>query len=402
MTALNAPILFNTSQGSDTQSSGSSAGANVYGTGASTTASSAVVTGIDTTGVVAGDLLWVQSSSGRQFSVIASVDSSTQVTCDDQFANTESSRTWAIGGRRATLGNAVQLFESDYRLSTRTIVELETDQTITGSLSGSGSVYTNIVVRSNNSTKRKITCGDQYTIKGGTEWEFYNINFESNYSGSAVFALASTNNLIQTCYWRAYDCIFGNSTNPYSSMMAQNSRTALGYFHGCIIQDFTGNIYNNGSSYHYNCLIRNNQSRVVSNNNIYGTYATFIDCIIHDNVEFIYSHGNITGILLRNIIHNCGTNEPVIRSNGSWGTICRTFEGNIFSNCSSSFNTTSPYWSARNNYYYNSSISSLPDEQNPITLTADPFVDAANGDFNLNATNGGGGTLRSTNYTLGG
>ena len=39
---------------------------------------------------------------------------------------------------------------------------------------------------------------------------------------------------------------------------------------------------------------------------------------------------------------------------------------------------------------------------NDIALTANPFVDAANGDFNLNATNGGGGTLRSTNYTLGG
>ena len=35
-------------------------------------------------------------------------------------------------------------------------------------------------------------------------------------------------------------------------------------------------------------------------------------------------------------------------------------------------------------------------------LIIDPFVDAVNGDFNLNATNDGGGTLRSTNYTLGG
>jgi hypothetical protein len=41
MTALNAAILFNNSTGSDTQSSGSSAGANVYGSGASTTSASA-------------------------------------------------------------------------------------------------------------------------------------------------------------------------------------------------------------------------------------------------------------------------------------------------------------------------------------------------------------------------
>ena len=37
-----------------------------------------------------------------------------------------------------------------------------------------------------------------------------------------------------------------------------------------------------------------------------------------------------------------------------------------------------------------------------ITLTADPFIDAANGDFNLNATAGGGAVLRSTKYTVGG
>jgi uncharacterized protein YgiM (DUF1202 family) len=91
MTAIGQPIYFNSTSGSDTTASGSSAGANVYGSGASTTSASSVVTGITTTGVQAGDLLWVQSSSGRQFSVIASVDSGTQVTCDDTFANTESS-----------------------------------------------------------------------------------------------------------------------------------------------------------------------------------------------------------------------------------------------------------------------------------------------------------------------
>lgn len=103
MTALNSAILFNSTSGSDTAASGVGPATAVTGSGASTTASSAVVTGISTTGVSSGDLLFVQSSSGRKFSVIASVDSSTQVTCDDVFANTESGRSWAIGGKRATL-----------------------------------------------------------------------------------------------------------------------------------------------------------------------------------------------------------------------------------------------------------------------------------------------------------
>jgi hypothetical protein len=84
------------------------------------------VTGITTTGVVAGDLLWVQSSSGRQFSIIASVDSGTQVTCDDAFSNTESGRTWAIGGKRATLENASsRLILQSTNGKTDWIVELE-------------------------------------------------------------------------------------------------------------------------------------------------------------------------------------------------------------------------------------------------------------------------------------
>jgi len=37
---------------------------------------------------------------------------------------------------------------------------------------------------------------------------------------------------------------------------------------------------------------------------------------------------------------------------------------------------------------------------NSITLTADPFVDAAAGDFNVNADAGGGATLRANNYAL--
>ena len=132
MTAPNGAIVFNNSTGvgSDTTASGLGA-SNVYGSGASTTGSSTVVTGIDTTGVSSGDLLWVQSSSGRQFSIIATVDSSTQVTCDDVFANTESGRTWAIGGKRATFDNSDsrRLFNDDSAAGF--IIETETDQSIT-------------------------------------------------------------------------------------------------------------------------------------------------------------------------------------------------------------------------------------------------------------------------------
>ena len=56
-------------------------------------------------------------------------------------------------------------------------------------------------------------------------------------------------------------------------------------------------------------------------------------------------------------------------------------------------------------YYGNSSDFSLGSgsfNDEPIALTADPFVNAANGDFNINTSNGGGAALRSTSYDLGG
>lgn len=79
MTTPNGPIVFNNTDGSDTAASGLGPAVALTGNGASTAGSSSVATGISTTGVSSGDLLFVQSSSGRKFSVIASVDSSTQV-----------------------------------------------------------------------------------------------------------------------------------------------------------------------------------------------------------------------------------------------------------------------------------------------------------------------------------
>ncbi len=112
MTAPNGPLLFNSSTGSDTAASGLGPASALSGAGASTTAASAVVTGITTTGVTAGDMLWVDSTSGRRFSIIASVDSGTQVTCDDVFDNTEASRAWGIGGKRRSLAGSCQSLDS--------------------------------------------------------------------------------------------------------------------------------------------------------------------------------------------------------------------------------------------------------------------------------------------------
>jgi len=59
MTTPNGAILFNATSGSDTQASGLGPATARTGSGASITSASSTVTGIDTTDVIAGDLLWV-------------------------------------------------------------------------------------------------------------------------------------------------------------------------------------------------------------------------------------------------------------------------------------------------------------------------------------------------------
>ena len=135
MTTPSGNIIFNNAGGLDTAASGLGPATAETGAGASTDGT-AVVTGITTTGVSAGDLLWVQTASGRQFSIIASVDSGTQVTCDDTFV-LGSGQTWAIGGQRKTIGNTnSQLMFADAHDDWT--IELEDDQSISAAITWSG------------------------------------------------------------------------------------------------------------------------------------------------------------------------------------------------------------------------------------------------------------------------
>jgi hypothetical protein len=69
-------------------------------------------------------------------------------------------------------------------------------------------------------------------------------------------------------------------------------------------------------------------------------------------------------------------------------------------------NVTFPSHITRSNAFYNNASGPYNDSRiassSDVILTADPFVDAANGDFNINNAAGGGAVLRSTKYTLGG
>jgi len=399
MAAPNGAILFNNSTGSDTTASGLGA-ANVYGSGASTTGSSAVVTGIDTTGVSSGDLLWVQSSSGRQFSIIATVDSSTQVTCDDTFANTESGRTWAIGGKRATFDNADsrRIFENDN--AGDWTIRTETDQSLTSTITLKGnSTTTSLNTLEGSEYTKTITQTANtpiFTSNGYASgyWHFRNLklqNTNATKTNANGYTQANSTTLTPT-FTR---CVFGDATNTLKYGFVRTGGWASFNINKCHLTNCETAIYSLGGSGEESFLI----DSVIENSSSDGILWVqapnlyMVNLVIANNSGIgLNRSSNLTYIkgcfFISNSSHGVSSNsdliiDSVFDSNGGYGIsgTPKTVIGNAF----------------RNN---TSGDMSSGSDRDPITLTADPFVDAAAGDFNLNADAGGGALLRANNYAL--
>lgn len=426
MTALNSAILFNSTSGSDTQSSGSSAGANVYGSGASTNSASAVVTGITTTGVQAGDLLWVQSSSGRQFSVIASVDSATQVTCDDTFANTESSRTWAIGGKRATLDNADSR-NMFLNFKHGWIVELETDQDLTGPLiwnqNWTGQVPASILrgdggqLRTINQTTDACHFGQANTANfSSMAARIENIKFTNSAStktsnSSVIFWFYNT-----TAHLFFVNCVFGDSTNPIYSFNTGGGAKIQGMIFNCVF-DSTISAAMPYASDPANlivdsCIFKDCNAGITQTNTTGAFNVPFVkNCIfagITNNAIEISSAPNqgSQAKIYGCVFYNCGIG---FRAGSSPRPLI--IHDCIFSSCTTAVSLTNNYFGYgfadfRRNAFYGNGTNFIEASSQDGThyeeflLTQDPFVDAAVGDFNISDSAGGGATLRANNFSI--
>ena len=403
MTEPNGPVIFNSSTGSETAASGLGPASALSGAGASTTSASAVVTGITTTGVAAGDMRWVQSSSGRQFGIIASVDSSTQVTCDDVFANTESSRTWAIGGKRATWDNtdSRRLFGADGGAGFT--VETETDQTINSPIAvtvaiSSGSNYFTIKGSSASSKSVITQTADNYgfNLNGADLIKFENLdmrNTSSTKTANVNWAFRPVNGtyIIKNCcakdatsnWYRGVSTNGSGQTSLIYCEFANCVNTGADFFgqyvfaYGCYSHDNGTEGFRGGGSRQsefLNCVSANNGS----NGFLIQGIEKVVGCISYGNSQNgVYAQG------IRNAVTRC-----LLVNNGSYGLFAGSSE--LIA------------WDG-NAYYGNITAETdlAIDRPDDITLTADPFVDSSNSDFNLNSAAGGGATLRATNYTIG-
>lgn len=418
MTTPNGNVLFNATTGSDTQSSGLGPATAVYGNAASITSGSSVVTGISTTGVTSGDLMWVLSSTGRQFSVVASVDSPTQVTCDNNFDVTETGRTWACGGKRATLDDT-----SSRRLIGHLNVselpypawaEIETDQTITSTVQGRG---TRRIISSAGSRKQitfDLSSGTICMAGGGL---FKNIVFLSLSPTTYDFGRASTSGYHSHNSATFYNCVI----KDFKALGVGFSRMFTAYLNNSTIENVKGS---SSSVYGYaaNAIVGNN-SVVAARNSIFKNCgyisdkrSTAYECVFKGDGTHrfancmrvkrcvIYNYTNVfqsTANLEINQAYQVTYQNPCIED-----CIIHTISSDVI-NLSSNTLTTHRM-EARGNYFYNvnqfCNIAGVEDfiSNDNNTLDSDPFIDAGSDDFNLNETVDGGYVLRSTKYTLGG
>lgn len=414
MTTPNGPIIFNSTDGSDTAASGLGPAVALTGNGASTTGSSAVVTGISTTGVTAGDLLWVQSSSGRQASIIASVDSSTQVTCDDTFANTESGRTWAIGGKRATIDGSAGFFSP---FVTGGVYEFETDQTVTVQTVVTGGTASFVTFQSDNpSVKRTINQTtdntDIFYCSGSMNLHFKNIKF----TNTAAVKRSAIQHASGGVLYLFEDSIIGEEN--------------AGFVSGIKVQNYANMHFLKSKVQH--CDYGVNATYNNTNSPIRVEYSHFDRCGYG-----IYSHHRQPVVAWNSIFSNCTTNAircPIFfiagqriyirgcifynnavgydingyTSQSNSQLVSAVIEDSIFVSNTTAIDSSyiSQHFSFKGNAFYGNTTNKTANVKeiynaNEFLMNADPFVDAANGDFNLNTSNAGGRTLRAANYTIG-
>lgn len=395
MTTPNGAIVFDATYGSDTQASGLGPATALYGSGA-TTDGTAVVTGITTTGVTAGDLLWVQTSSGRQFSIIASVDSGTQVTCDDTLS-VGLGQTWAIGGKRATFNNvdSRKLFSSD---GEDFAIATETDQSLTGtaldisvecSIFGSGGI------------KTIDQSADAACFGESVERDVYlsQLKFTNSNSSSTSSSIAYKRN--GDIF--AVNCIFGDATNQlYSAIEHITGRTSY-RLSGCVIQHCLHNgvqpSHPISNGVYQNCVFHSNAERGLQ---IDHTNTSILNCVFANNGNdgFRQDSSQAHVQIVNSIFYNNGGRGLRAYLDEKCSVINCAFYGNtqeaVYSDVASGRCVVYGNFAQSSQTYGNFDIGS-----DVTALTADIFVDEAADDFNLNSDSGGGAELIAHKFDYG-
>lgn len=400
MTTPNGAIKFHATSGSDTQASGLGPATALYGSGASTDGT-AVVTGITTTGVSAGDLLWVQTASGRQFSIIASVDSGTQVTCDDTFT-LGSGQTWAIGGKRATWDNASsrQLF-TDAGDKGWT-VETESDQTLTSEIDMSGTGV--ITIRGAGSTLRTITQtvnephfnqGDANGLRGTTFQYLKGVNSFGGTKTLLASFIYHPNGGIYTEPFTFEYCELGDATNSLYHGVCRSASAMYCNFYDCYIHDCISDGVLNGATSNAmrfeRCIVSSNGGNGVYTSGVIASNAptsVFYYCLFRGNSLYGVCLNTLSPhYVIGSAFYGNGSSGLYAYAGSSAQIIDSVFSDNTTYGVDDSTGYNTVYFRMSGCIFYNNTSGNM--QTGPIPSgnyeanTDDPFTDAANSDFSL-------------------
>ena len=423
MTAPNGPILFNSTTGSDSAASGLGPSVAVIGSSAELDGTSTVdvsYDGMDLSSISAGDLLFCDTTAGIKFSIIASIDTLNETITTDDAWGTESGVAWSVGGKRATFDHADSrlLFTSDAKAGFTIITESDQDLTSAILRGPYGTSYPYITLGGSGSTLKTLTATGNFnciTQAQNNSMLVYNLKFVGS-AGNTSRGFDGGRAAIIKCQFGDDGAATNHRTAVASSvysggiqvrntaMYGQGASVSSGmgvhstYYAAkgvsvfdCLIKDFYYGVYSNTNGFQLTRCIIQNATIGTRGNNAFGVDSCIFSSISSDAIVAvkttydeqwpIYQTGTV--VFTRNIFCDVG--------------------GNVFngSNTTSAFSETElGYGDYVTCYLYNASgFTGITFPS--VTLTADPFIDATNSDFNLNTSAGGGAVLRSTNYTLG-
>jgi hypothetical protein len=390
MTALSGAIIFNNGgSGSDTTASGCGPATTItqtlmFSSGSATTNMSS------TSGLSAGDIIYVPSNTGRKFNVIASVDTSSTVTCDENWDDSQMGVSGYIGGKRSTIDNAdsrllfhddvsdegwnieIEYTGTDYALTSR--LDLSGTKTITGT----GSTKPSISVSAFADTALEVQAGySSLTLL--QSYFFSNLDISGSadriYGSSTVAISPSTGGL----YWVFDNCTFNNGVGDLQ-VVVEPGVGSWG-FRNC---SFTGSVasINAGGSDTY-CLgnyFNGGQYSVIGSSASINCQSCVFDT---QTVKAVQARKN-------NLINNIFYSSAIGVDNGdtSGKNAASIIYGNIFHSCTTALDGYDSLNIQGNGFYNNTTKYSLGNSsvswtRSDVDFSSDPLIDPANNNFKL-------------------
>ena len=420
MTAPSGPILFNSSTGNDSTASGLGPATAVIGSSAELDGTSTVdlsYDGMDLSGISAGDLLFCDTTSGRKFSIIASVDTLNETITTDDAWGTESGVSWAVGGKRQYLFNSSYRTEFADAMQTGWAVNLESGYTETHN--GSGIGFNTGDLRSSTSQTLTTITGDasspatfvsiinsfatHFNFDGSSGVEFRNCSFAA-YRGTS----AGGTNEIQGCVKCANYGIMRNCTflaqrtyDTYAICQANTSSVLIDCL--SMLEDNSSYKYTKASGFGgrsytlINCKVKNTKYGASYQSYSGAGTSRFLKCQF-DSLHGVASGGNqynsemtVIGCIFK--LQSGGIAWNISYSSWSYGmTAPQTFQGNVVTADGDAFTViqstnagrfANSLWSYGNAIHNGTYDSSFPAGQNIDDNTTDPEItgDLATGNF---------------------